>query len=310
MFKWWVLPSGAGDTLFALANLTAGWHHVAAVFDNEWAPTHDRTAIYLDGSEIAATTAFEVTPGIFNSTEPLIVGAGPTGAPFEGAIDEARVSDTRPLLGRLRRALGGVRCRREHPRAVALRRRALLDELRRRLGQRQHAHRPERRPHALTRIPPSCLPGAPTNVVGQAGDGEATLFWDPPSTNGGSPVTSYVVTPYVGAAAAGADDGGRRHLDQDRRADERDELHVHGRRPSTSSAPARRRSRRQRSCRFTSPAGVGRASERPAAPARPSRSARARPARSAARALRRDRVAPASRATSVPDDVQRSRGRS
>ena len=34
-----------------------------------------------------------MTPGIFNSSEPLMVGAGPNGAPFEGAIDEARVSD-------------------------------------------------------------------------------------------------------------------------------------------------------------------------------------------------------------------------
>ena len=200
MFKWWVLPSGAGDTLFGLANLTAGWHHVAAVFDNEWSTTHDRTAIYVDGSEIAATTAFEATPGIYNSTEPLIVGAGPSGAPFAGAIDEARISDTVRYSGTY-----AVPSAAFAPDAST---RALwhFDDTLcsttfadasgngNTLVGRNGAHTRDANPAA-------CLPGAPTNVVGQAGDGEATLFWDPPSSNGGSPVTSYVVTPYAGAAA-------------------------------------------------------------------------------------------------------------
>ena len=39
-------------------------------------------------------------------------------------------------------------------------------------------------------------PAAPTNVVATAGDASATVSWTAPS-NGGSPITSYTVTPYV-----------------------------------------------------------------------------------------------------------------
>ncbi len=43
-------------------------------------------------------------------------------------------------------------------------------------------------------------PGAPTNVSATAGDGTATVTWTAPG-NGGSPITSYVVTPYIGTTA-------------------------------------------------------------------------------------------------------------
>ena len=43
-------------------------------------------------------------------------------------------------------------------------------------------------------------PGAPTNVTASAGDGSAGVSWTAPS-NGGSTITSYTVTPFVGTTA-------------------------------------------------------------------------------------------------------------
>ena len=43
-------------------------------------------------------------------------------------------------------------------------------------------------------------PGAPTGMAETAGNGSATVTWTAPS-NGGSPITSYAVTPYVGSTA-------------------------------------------------------------------------------------------------------------
>lgn len=45
------------------------------------------------------------------------------------------------------------------------------------------------------------LPGAPTDVTGSAQDGQVSLSWDAPSSNGDSAVTGYVVTPYVDGVA-------------------------------------------------------------------------------------------------------------
>jgi hypothetical protein len=43
-------------------------------------------------------------------------------------------------------------------------------------------------------------PGAPTGVSGTPGNGTATVSWTAPS-NGGSPIISYTVTPYIGSTA-------------------------------------------------------------------------------------------------------------
>ncbi len=43
-------------------------------------------------------------------------------------------------------------------------------------------------------------PGAPTAVTATAGNGSASVSWTAPS-NGGSPITSYTVTPYIGSTA-------------------------------------------------------------------------------------------------------------
>ncbi len=45
------------------------------------------------------------------------------------------------------------------------------------------------------------VPGAPTNVVATAGNASAMLTWAAPSSNGGSAITGYAVTPYIGTTA-------------------------------------------------------------------------------------------------------------
>ncbi len=45
------------------------------------------------------------------------------------------------------------------------------------------------------------VPGAPTGVGATAGNGQATVSWTAPTSNGGSDITGYKVTPYIGATA-------------------------------------------------------------------------------------------------------------
>ncbi len=46
----------------------------------------------------------------------------------------------------------------------------------------------------------STVPGAPTNVSATGSTGQASVSWTAPA-NGGSPITSYTITPYIGATA-------------------------------------------------------------------------------------------------------------
>jgi hypothetical protein len=45
------------------------------------------------------------------------------------------------------------------------------------------------------------VPAAPTGVTAIAGNGSATVSWTAPSDNGGSTITSYTVTPFIGSTA-------------------------------------------------------------------------------------------------------------
>jgi hypothetical protein len=49
--------------------------------------------------------------------------------------------------------------------------------------------------------PTSLLASAPTGVSAAAAGGQALVSWTAPSTEGGSPISGYTITPYIGAAA-------------------------------------------------------------------------------------------------------------
>ena len=53
----------------------------------------------------------------------------------------------------------------------------------------------------LTAAPPATVPGAVTSPSATAGDSQATVAWTAPADYGGSSITGYRVTPYIGATA-------------------------------------------------------------------------------------------------------------
>lgn len=51
-------------------------------------------------------------------------------------------------------------------------------------------------------VTPMTVPDAPTNVVAVAGNGQATVYFTAPVSNGGSPITGYQITPWPAIPAA------------------------------------------------------------------------------------------------------------
>jgi hypothetical protein len=95
-FRLWslALPAPGYVTLYANpSDLSVGWHHAAAVFDNQPGGGNDAGAVYLDGNRIGLGTGLNFNPGIGNSSSPLYIGAYSGVNPFNGWIDEARLSD-------------------------------------------------------------------------------------------------------------------------------------------------------------------------------------------------------------------------
>ena len=97
LFTLWT-AAGAEVTLTYFVDLSLGWHHVAAIYDNEFTGNEDLMAIYLDGnlgaSSIDANIHVDWTPGIPNSSNELVVGGVPFGsAGFNDLIEEMRFSD-------------------------------------------------------------------------------------------------------------------------------------------------------------------------------------------------------------------------
>lgn len=72
-------------------DIPTGWHHVAAVFDNEYTETEDAFTIFLDGVRIAHSPEEDIhvdwSPGLPNSWRSLEIGYG-----FPSYLDEARIS--------------------------------------------------------------------------------------------------------------------------------------------------------------------------------------------------------------------------
>jgi Fibronectin type III domain len=50
-------------------------------------------------------------------------------------------------------------------------------------------------------LSPATAPGVPTSVTAVGGDAQATVSWTTPVSNGGSAITGYTVTPFIGAVA-------------------------------------------------------------------------------------------------------------
>jgi invasion protein IalB len=55
---------------------------------------------------------------------------------------------------------------------------------------------------ASNAVTPSTTPGSPSNVTAEPGNGQATVTWSAPASDGGSPVTGYTVTASPGGATA------------------------------------------------------------------------------------------------------------
>jgi hypothetical protein len=92
IFRIWSDPANF-VSLNQSVDLSVGWHHVAAVFDNENTAGQDLMALYLDGSRVASNTQANWIPGVPDSTYELTVGGYLGLYPAVGWIEEMRFSD-------------------------------------------------------------------------------------------------------------------------------------------------------------------------------------------------------------------------
>jgi hypothetical protein len=70
-----------------------GWHHIAAVFDNENTTSQDLVALYLDGSLVASNNQADWTSGIPDSISALNIRAYQGVSSTVFWIEEMRFSD-------------------------------------------------------------------------------------------------------------------------------------------------------------------------------------------------------------------------
>ena len=82
---------------------------------------------------------------------------------------------------------------------------------------------------ASNSVTPATIPGAPTIGTATRGNASVVVNWTAPASNGGSAITGYVVTPYIGGSGPGRPDlrVDGHHPDGDR-ADQRHRLHLQG----------------------------------------------------------------------------------
>jgi hypothetical protein len=81
-----------GGYLSTGTNLSDGWHHMAWVFDNRPSSESDRLSIFLDGVELAYTTAVSMS-GFPNTTSAFQIGGYAGAGAWDDWMDEVRVSD-------------------------------------------------------------------------------------------------------------------------------------------------------------------------------------------------------------------------
>jgi hypothetical protein len=84
---------GASVQLLGTRNLTVGWHHLAAVYINDYTTSEDVVALYLDGSLLISSGGFQFRPGIANTSSPVYIGGNAAGsAQLSRWIEETRFS--------------------------------------------------------------------------------------------------------------------------------------------------------------------------------------------------------------------------
>ena len=78
--------------VFFNLHMTAGWHHLAAIYDNEYTPGEGLLAIFLDGERLS-TEEDITTLGIPDTASPINVGGNAGVNTVKGWLEDVRLSD-------------------------------------------------------------------------------------------------------------------------------------------------------------------------------------------------------------------------